>query len=39
MRRPVRANLICGSAQTIRGFEQICGAPELSDEEEQHRGE
>lgn len=34
-----RANLICGFAQTIQGFEQICCAPELDDEEEQHRGE
>lgn len=39
MRRPVRANLICGFVQTFRGFEQICCAPELGDEEEQHRGE
>lgn len=39
MKRPVRANLICGFAQTIQGFEQICCAPELGDEEEQHRGE
>lgn len=33
------ANLICGLARTIRGFEQICCAPEPGDEEEQHRGE
>lgn len=33
------ANLICGFAQTILGFEQICYALELGDEEEQHRGE
>lgn len=34
-----RANLICGFAQTIQGFEQLCHALELGDEEEQHRGE
>lgn len=34
-----RANLICGFAQTILGFEQICYALGLGDEEEQHRGE
>lgn len=33
------ANLICGPAQTMWGFEQICCAPELGDEEEQHGGE
>lgn len=32
-------NLICGFVQTIPGFEQICYALELGDEEEQHRGE
>lgn len=34
-----RPNLICGFAQTIRGFEQICYALELDDGEEQHRRE
>lgn len=33
------ANLICGFVQTILGFEQICHALELGDEEEQHRVE
>lgn len=33
------ANVICGFAQTILGFEQICYALELGDEEEQHREE
>lgn len=34
-----RANLICGFAQTIPRFEQICYALKLGDEEEQQRGE
>lgn len=33
------ANLICGFAETIPGFEQISYAPEPGDEEEQHGGE
>lgn len=33
------ANLICGYGRTIPGFEQLCYAPELGDEEEQHREE
>lgn len=34
-----RTNLICGFAETMQGFEQICRALGLGDEEEQHRGE
>lgn len=34
-----RANLICGFARTIPGFEQPCYTLGLGDEEEQHRGE